>query len=196
MIIVPIGKLNLFRDRFFDLFRNLGTRVVVVLFLVCIAEIHVRPDDRFQLEFVADAADPVQMAVVNTEGRLVSVNIHEPAASEVVRFVHAQMYPARLQRLAPERDHFFEKLIRFRFIDQNNIGGIRDRSIRGPAQDRFQMSERLNRSNDLDLQGFGIRVHFLHLFFGIGAAHVAEVGFARNLIGVFRVEHRHVVAHQ
>ena len=194
MVIIPIGKLNRFRNGVPDILRDLRSGIIIILLLVRVTEIHIVPDDRFQVIFPADAAETVQMTVVNIKRTLIAVQIHELSASEIMCFVHAQMNPAGIKSVAPEFNHLFQQDIRFFTIHQNHIIRVADLIVRAPAHDRLKMPQRLNRGNHLNPEFLRICVDLADFLNRICSAHVTEIVLSGNLIRVFCIKHCHVVA--
>ncbi|MPM68539.1 hypothetical protein SDC9_115472 [bioreactor metagenome] len=136
------------------------------------------------------------MAIVQVESALIPVPVQKPATAEVMGLVHTEMDPATGKRLAPKSDHFLYELITGRFVDQDHAVGIFDVRVGPPSQNRFQVAKRLNGGAHFDSKRGGISVNLTDFGHGIGSTHITEIGLTLQPIGVFRVKHRQIAAHQ
>lgn len=106
VIVVPIHQLNAFWNFSAHFGRDIGVQIIIILRRVAQPEIHIRPDHRVQPAFGAHFIYSVQMAVEQFKPVDIAVTVKEIAASQVVGFIHANMYTAAAERLAPEIEHF------------------------------------------------------------------------------------------
>ena len=94
IVIIPITELNVARNSGTHLLRNIRMEIVISLRLVAETEVHIGPDDRPESVFLTEPVDPSEVTVEQLKRRFITVMIKEPAASEVVRFIHADVQTA------------------------------------------------------------------------------------------------------
>ena len=196
MVIIPIDQTDIGRDRRFDIVRNDRPGIIIILRFAAHPEIHVGPDHRLKAGGPAECADLLQMAVekIETADPAVPVQVYSPA--KVMSFIETDMDPAGTAGAAPESDHLFDQPVSLGFIGKQHTRRIADRPGTGTAQEYSQMPQCLNAPDQFDAEAGGIIIKLPDFGLGIRSAQKAEMRFIRQLISVFRVEHRHIIAGQ
>ena len=124
-----------------------------------------------------------------------SVTVEVFAKTEVVRLVHTDMELARFYVFGNGGKHIFDKLIGALQVDCEYIGYIIDLRVFAPVKNGIKVCKRLYAGNNFYAHGCGVFVYLAQFRFRVPAALVAEKRLARNLVGIFRIEHSAVIAH-
>ena len=158
MIIIPIRQRHVFGQTFLDFFGN--NAVAVIIAAGSEPKKHIAPHMRFKSVLCGYLRHFIQMAHQQFVMIGIAVLIHISAAPYHARFIHADVHVARRKRIRKRRKNLFDKRIRFRLVDQQNIFRIDQFSVFGVAHDIREMRQRLHAGDQFNPFFSGVRVDF------------------------------------
>ena len=172
-----------------------GILLTVVVHAVDL-EVHVAPDHGFQTHGFADVQHPLQVAAHDVLGIFVAMVVQMGAQAHAVGFVHAQVYLFGAVGGAGSPDHLLQNDVGLLTVRLDDGLILPDVVVGRPAHDPVQMAQGLDAGTQLDAEKRGVIIQRLQFVIGVAAPLVAEVGLLRDLIGIFRVHHAQIQAHQ
>ena len=194
MVIVPIDKLDIFRNQGAD--RPVDLRVFrIVLSAAGKPEEHIRPHTQPDAMLFSYLGNAVQMLQQHLCAVCIAVLIIIPAATHMVRFVHADMHCAGAEAGRHGIKHLLDQCIDRFITGQQNVVDVKMRLVGRPALQGIQMCKRLNTRNQPHTVRCRVVVQLSNLLHAVTSATVTEIRFTGNFISVLGIEHQRVITH-
>ena len=189
MVVIPVNGLHIVRHSRNDFVGQLKLFRIIQA-VVCGFDEHIRPEQARKAVFIGNFGNLFEMFFEYLVSRNVSVFVEISSEPYRVRFVHTDMNFSRSVIFGGERKHFIYQFVSRGFVDEQNIVCIDALfAVLLPSDHCRQMRESLYTRNEFHSLIFRIRVESFYLFARIPPAHIAEIFFVFQLVGIFGIDH-------
>ena len=192
MVVVPVYEIDVFGNLFSDLFGYLRIETVIISVKGEVIE-HISPHAAMVTVFFRDLKHAREVAVDDVETVFVSVLVEVFPEPDHPRFVHADVYFARIERARKLAEHILYERVRLFFPAKEDIVAVAYGSIVVPAEYRVEMRERLHAGHEQNAETVRIRVELFEFFFGVCAAQIPEHRLSFDFVRIFNIKHQPVV---